>query len=505
MTDVREISGPATGELLGGRYRLEECIGVGGMARVYRAEDTLLHRSVAIKMLQGPFSEPGGHERAEAETAALATLNHHSLVTLFDAHLSREDTSYLVMEHVEGRTLRNLIAQGPLDLDELAAIAVDIAEGLHLAHAAGIVHRDIKPSNILLCESPLPGHPWRAKVADFGIAYLLDSARMTNPGIVIGTIAYIAPEQAGGAPPAPPADVYAFGIMLLEAVTGKRPFAEAEGFGAVTARLVRSPEIPEELDETWKCLLRGMTASRPEDRPSALDIAATLAGQAAAARSHADTVPVDTAPLTIPAEWMREEPVTPRPIPAVPERMDAATAAYPSAYPIEDRDRPAPPARSRRPRGVFMAILAAAALLTAAIVMVMWLPGLGAAAPLTDRDPNPAYTSGVDPQDSATDDSADRTPVVEQQAVDPVTNTSDQTPAEQGPAEPGPVEQRPAEQGPVEQGPVESEPVAPGGDSETSGEGPGSGGNENRGPGNNSGANGNGSGSNNGNGNGRNG
>ncbi|NYE19517.1 serine/threonine-protein kinase [Microbacterium immunditiarum] len=497
MTDVREISGPATGELLGGRYRLEECIGVGGMARVYRAEDTLLHRTVAIKMLQGPFSEPGGQERAEAETSALATLNHHSLVTLFDAHVSRDDVSFLVMEHVEGRTLRDLIADGPVDQDELAAIAVDIAEGLHLAHAAGIVHRDIKPSNILLCESPLPGHPWRAKVADFGIAYLLDSARMTNPGIVIGTIAYIAPEQARGAAPAPPADIYAFGIMLLEAMTGRRPFGEAEGFGAVTARLVRSPEIPEHLDETWKCLLRGMTASRPEDRPTALEVAATLAGQAAVARSRADTVTVSTEPLTIPAEWMREEPVTPKPIAAVPERTDAATAVYPSAYPIEDRDHPAPP-RRRRTRGVFVAIVAAAALLTAAIVMVMWLPGLGAAAPFTDRSPNPAYTSEVEPQDSVAEETVDEAPV-EQQTVDQgvVDQRGDPAPAEQGSINQRPIEQRQAEQGPADNAPAE--PVGVSGTSEGSSSG---GGNPNSGPGDN-GANGDRSDSNSGSGNGR--
>lgn len=272
MSDLREAGELSTGELLDHRYVLRERIGEGGMARVYRADDEALGRTVAIKVLRD-VDAIGSLERARSETTLLAGLNHHGLVTLFDAHIAENEVSYLVMEYVDGVTLRERIRQGPVPPRQVASIAVDLAEALYVAHSSGIVHRDIKPSNVLLWKSPLPGREWRAKLADFGIAHLLDSARVTTPGMIVGTVAYVAPEQARGEAPAPPADIYALGLLLLEALTGERPFGEAEGIGTVMARLAGPPDIPESLGPEWRGLLRGMTAMQPQDRPTALEVA----------------------------------------------------------------------------------------------------------------------------------------------------------------------------------------------------------------------------------------
>jgi tRNA A-37 threonylcarbamoyl transferase component Bud32 len=273
MSDPNASEYPPTGEILDGRYRLVERIGEGGMARVYRAEDTALGRTVAIKVLRGAAGDMQVIERARSETTLLASLNHHALVTLFDARIDDDAVGYLVMEYVDGITLRDLIARGPVDPEELAGIAADVAEALHYAHEAGVVHRDVKPGNVLLTASPRPDRRWRAKLADFGIAHLLDSDRVTTPGLIVGTMAYLAPEQARGAAPAPPADIYAFGLMLLEALTATRPFGDVEGIAAVTARLAAAPVVPDTLAPAWQDLLSRMTAMIPADRPTALDVA----------------------------------------------------------------------------------------------------------------------------------------------------------------------------------------------------------------------------------------
>jgi hypothetical protein len=252
---------------------------------------------VAIKVLRGPIGGSEVLERARAETRLLASLNHHSIVTVFDARISESDGSYIVMECVEGVTLRDRIRQGPIDERDVATIAVDIAEALHVAHSAGIVHRDIKPSNVLLGPSPLPGPTWRAKLADFGIAFLLDTTRVTTPGMIVGTPAYIAPEQAQGTAPAPASDIYAFGLMLIEALTGTRPYEDAEGIGALVARLIASPEIPDSLSPDWQGLLRGMTATRADDRPTALEVATSAARLVAAAAVAPVDLPTEAAPL----------------------------------------------------------------------------------------------------------------------------------------------------------------------------------------------------------------
>ncbi|MCM3695886.1 serine/threonine-protein kinase [Microbacterium oleivorans] len=262
----------ATDDLLGGRYRLGETLGRGGMADVFRGEDVVLGREVAIKIVRSGADGVAADSRARGEVSVLAALNHPSLVTLYDAQLDA-DPPYLVMELVEGPTLTTRIARSPLTPPAAAIMAADLGEALHVAHGAGVVHRDVKPSNVLLAPSHLPDHEFRAKLADFGIAYLVDTARVTNPGEVIGTAAYLAPEQVRGVDPAPPADVYALGLVLIESLTGSRAFPDAAGVATALARLEAPPEIPAGLDPAWQELLRAMTRVDPAERPTALDVA----------------------------------------------------------------------------------------------------------------------------------------------------------------------------------------------------------------------------------------
>ena len=472
MTDLLASGEIATGELLDGRYLLRERIGEGGMARVYRADDTHLQRAVAVKVFREPTDAIGSVERALSETTLLASLSHHSLVTVFDARVGTDESSYLVMELVDGITLRDLIARGPVDPRVVASIAIDIAEGLHVAHDHGVVHRDIKPSNVLLWSSPRPGWEWRAKLADFGIAYLMDSARVTTPGVIVGTMAYVAPEQARGVAPAPPADIYAFGLLLIEALTGERPFGEAEGIGTVMARLSAAPRIPESLHPAWQGLLRGMTAIRPDDRPTALEIVATASRLAAMentiARENADP---STAPIATIATGPTQ--VFPQPAPASPPvaagalRRDARmSVAGLGIAEKTDAAAPAPvlptvPDDERRPsrRTLLIGAVLAALLAIGIALGTLWLANSWGA------EPEPAPTSPVE-------------------QVSPA------------PTEEAPVEEAPANAPAEEVTPDEAPPADTGG-----------GGSDNSGPGNNNGngngnGNGSGPGSNSGNGNG---
>ncbi|MFI8630984.1 protein kinase [Microbacterium sp. NPDC077663] len=265
---------PVTSGMLDGRYVLGPCVGQGGMARVYRAEDVVLGRTVAIKIMRTEAEHPAILPRARMEMSLLASLNHPSLVTLFDAKIVPGQPEYLVMEFVEGTSLAVALQDGPLDAAETAGLAVELAAGLDTVHRAGIVHRDVKPSNVLLAPGTVPGRAYWPKLADFGVAYLADSTRHTSPGTVIGTAAYLAPEQVRGEPAGPPADVYALGLLLLETITGDRAFPEASGIGRVMARLVQTPEIPAWLGVEWSGLLEAMIARDPADRPTAAQVSA---------------------------------------------------------------------------------------------------------------------------------------------------------------------------------------------------------------------------------------
>lgn len=282
--------------LLDARYRIDALIGTGGMSRVYAAHDLTLGRTVAIKIITATGDDLDAGHRVRVETAALAALTHPNLVVLHDARLTGPGPRYLVMERVDGPSLSARLAEGPLTDAELTRFAGELAEALSAVHAAGVVHRDIKPSNILLAPGATPSRPRRAKLADFGIAHLLGSERITQPGTLIGTAAYLAPEVALGHAPAPASDVYSLGLVLLEALSGARAFPSAQGAGQLLARLAQDPEIPADLPPLWAGLLPAMLDRDPAARPRAAAIADTLAAPPRAAGAEDTRVLIPPTP-----------------------------------------------------------------------------------------------------------------------------------------------------------------------------------------------------------------
>ena len=270
------MNGVQIGDVVAGRYRLDEFVGSGGMATVYRATDQRLGRTVAVKVFLQGAAGRGDEARRVSETRLLASLNHHALVTLHDAHLPEEGLAFLVMEYVDGGTLDARLRRGPLSPEDAAALGVELGEALHVVHSAGIIHRDVKPSNILLRAPLTPRGTVRPALADFGIAYLVDTTRLTTPGTAIGTAAYLAPEQVRGAPPTTASDIYSLGLVLIEALTGRRAFPQQTPMEAVVARLSMQPDIPTEVGFAWRSLLTTMTTTDPDQRPTAIGVAARL-------------------------------------------------------------------------------------------------------------------------------------------------------------------------------------------------------------------------------------
>jgi serine/threonine protein kinase len=248
------------------------------MSSVYCARDENLGRDVALKLFAPQAPDAEELKRQEAEIQLLATLNHPGLVTLFDAgiddRIPGEPRPFLTMELVEGQDLRARIRHSTVPLDELAVIGAGIADALAYVHGLGIIHRDIKPGNILLVQIR-PGEPLRPKLTDFGIARIVDSTRLTATGTMVGTAAYLSPEQAMGQPLSPATDIYSLGLVLLECIKGIVEYPGSAVESAV-ARLHRAPEIPDDVPPEWADLIRSMTAIEPLERPAAADIEIAL-------------------------------------------------------------------------------------------------------------------------------------------------------------------------------------------------------------------------------------
>ncbi len=297
------------GSVLGGRYRITDLICRGGMASVFRAVDEVLPREVAVKLLPPGAADPEVMLRQRNEIDTLASLNHHALVTLFDIGTEPTENgerAFLVMELVDGPNLRDVLTE-PMDPKQVALIGADLAEALHYMHGRGIVHRDIKPANILLAPSDLPDRRFRAKLADFGIARLMDGSRFTSTGLVIGTANYLSPEQASGRTVGPLSDVYSFGLVLLESLTGQQAFP-GTSLETVTARLAGPPVIPGSVGPEWGALLSRMTAMNPDDRPQPLDVALAARELAAKASTSSETGDGDA---TVAAPFLVAERQTP--------------------------------------------------------------------------------------------------------------------------------------------------------------------------------------------------
>ena len=228
-----------------GAYEIIELLGAGGMGEVYRARDARLDRIVAIKILPAALSADGDRlHRFEREARSASALNHPNIVTIYE--LGQDGyTHYIAMELVEGKTLRELLVSGLLPIRKAIEIAVQVAEGLAKAHEAGITHRDLKPENLML------SHDGFVKILDFGLAKLastggepsdLCTTSLTSSGLVLGTVGYMSPEQAGGRRPDFQSDQFSFGLVLYEIVTGKRAFRRSTAAETLVAILREEPE-----------------------------------------------------------------------------------------------------------------------------------------------------------------------------------------------------------------------------------------------------------------------
>ncbi|MGW1185274.1 protein kinase domain-containing protein [Streptomyces drozdowiczii] len=269
-------------EVLSGRYRLDELLGSGGAADVYRGLDLRMRRPVAVKVFR-PDASLDAEESWRSEAEILARLHHPGLVTAFDAG-HHDGRAFLVMQLIEGTTLKSHIARGPLTPDATAALGAGIAQALAHAHEAGIVHRDVKPSNILLDAEHRP------YLVDFGISRPLDATTRTATDTLVGTAAYLSPEQVLGRPVGRPADVYALGLVLLECLTGRLEYGGGPVEAAI-ARLHRPPTLPVGAPEPFRALLGRMTDQDDHARPTACECARALT-------APADTTHTVTAPAT---------------------------------------------------------------------------------------------------------------------------------------------------------------------------------------------------------------
>jgi serine/threonine-protein kinase len=280
---------------LGGRYRLVRCIGAGGMGAVWEAEDELLGRRVAVKMLAQPLRDNDAvAERFRREAQAAARLTHPNIAQVFD-YGEDDGCPYIVLELVPGRTLRSLLERrGPLPPEEVAGVGAQIAEALAAAHERGVVHRDVKPGNVMVDPEG------RVKVMDFGIAQAAWFEPLTDTGTIMATALYLSPEQATGGAATGASDVYSLGAVLYELFAGHLPFDGDSPFAIAHAHAY---EVPEPLVEAapgvppaMRAAVEAAMAKDARERPTAAELATAL--RASIASPDTSVLPEPVAPAS---------------------------------------------------------------------------------------------------------------------------------------------------------------------------------------------------------------
>ncbi|WP_172384631.1 serine/threonine-protein kinase [Streptomyces sp. MNP-20] len=331
------------GLLLAGRYRLGESIGSGGMGRVWRARDEVLHRAVAVKELTAAQWVQEADRavlltRTQTEARAQAQINHSAVVTVHDV-LEYDDRPWIVMELVEGCSLADAVKErGRVEAREVARIGLWVLRALRAAHTAGVLHRDIKPGNVLLSDDG------RVLLTDFGIAAIEGDKTITRTGEVVGSVDYLAPERVSGANPGPAADLWALGATLYTAVEGNSPFRRTSPLGTMQAVVTEEPAAAAHAGALGP-VIAALLRKDPTARPSA-DEAEQMLAEAAEGRRPS------TAQAYVPTRTNQLPPPVARPVaqPATAQQTAPATPTPPAA-----------PGRGRWARR--LALVAAAALL----------------------------------------------------------------------------------------------------------------------------------------------
>ncbi|MFI1585114.1 protein kinase [Embleya sp. NPDC020630] len=370
--------------VLAGRYELLELVGRGGMGEVWKGVDRELGRTVAVKVLPIELTrQEEFRQRFRREARTGAALSHHGVATLHDVGEDLDGTDavpFLVMEFIDGRTLTEVLRAGPIPIARAIAIARDVADALVHSHGVGLVHRDIKPSNVMVTSSGA------VKVLDFGIAKALaeTTTRLTATGLMVGTPAYLAPEQIGGDAVDARADIYSLGCLLYELLTGRPPFSADSPFAVMNQHLTKTPpapsalrtDIPERVDAVTLLALAKAPDQRYGDAAafrSALESAQRELDAAAVVPPHARTTVVgrprsgrsgQRTPDQDPASGSIATPVTltwgtsARPeLGSQPGEPIIPSQSRPTSRADGTQSRPSPTTRLRRTEGVAIALL----------------------------------------------------------------------------------------------------------------------------------------------------
>jgi serine/threonine protein kinase len=370
-----------------GRYRIERRLGAGGMSTVFRATDTVLERPVAVKLLAEHLADDEAFvARFRREALAAARLQHPNVVQVFDSGQDADSRRhYIVMEYVDGPSCADLLRERKrLGIEETVNIVRDACHGLDYAHRAGVVHRDVKPGNLLVA-----AETGTTKLADFGIAKAAEQTRITQVGSVLGTAAYLSPEQAHGDEAGPASDTYSLGVCAYQFLTGRLPHEYAsltelalkQQQDAVVPITEYRPEVPRELDEAVRLSLERDPAAR---YTSALEFAhaidAGLHGERTAATERLALADDDATRAMEATSATRAMPRTGSP-PPPPPRARPPPAARGAPRPRPD-ERAARRARARRRWGPLLALLAVLAAIAAVGVAVLSSDDGGGATPV---------------------------------------------------------------------------------------------------------------------------